>query len=232
MKKYLPNTITLLNLFCGCCAVVALMQGQVVLVFWLVAAGIAADYLDGFIARLLKVHSELGKELDSLADLVTFGLVPGAIFYYLLNAGYGGMSGKGFNWWAAPGFLVTVFSALRLAKFNLDERQTNDFLGLPTPSSAIFTIGLLLLFDNNWLGAAQWLSFPPLLYGIIAILCTLLVAEIPMFSLKFKGSQWRGNEIRYIFLGLMFIFVLFLREAAFSAIILLYVLVSVFRKIR
>ena len=229
MKQHLPNAITLSNLFFGCCALVTLFTRQWEWTFGFVAAGVAADYLDGLVARWLKVHSELGKELDSLADLITFGLVPGAIFYSLLLDAWA-LDGQRFSWLAAPGFFVSVFAGLRLAIFNLDERQADSFLGLPTPSAAIFSLGLLLIAEVDSLGLGRLLENPYVLYGLIIFLANMLVAEVPMFSLKFKDLSWRGNEVRYIFLGLMVLLLFLIREAAFSTIILLYILFSLLQK--
>ena len=230
MKKHIPNAITLGNLFFGCCALVTLFTRQWEWTFGFVAAGVAADYLDGLVARLLNVHSDLGKELDSLADLITFGLVPGAIFYILLLDAWA-LDGRSFEWLAAPGFFISVFAGLRLAIFNLDERQSDYFLGLPTPSCAIFSLGLLLIWEIDSFGLKQYLEHPFVLYTIIVLLANMLVAEVPMFSLKFKGLGLRENAIRYIFLGLMVVLLFIIKEAAFSTIILLYILVSLAKKL-
>lgn len=232
IARHLPNAITLLNLFCGCCAVIYVFYGYYVPAFWFFAAAIAADYFDGMVARLLQVHSPLGRELDSLADVVSFGLLPGSIFYMLLVQGWTGtIPYPGLYWAATPAFAVTLFSALRLAKFNLDTRQAAYFIGLPTPSSALFAVGLMLMVHYDSYGLAAWMTSPFFLYPCIAVLSAVLVAELPMFNLKFKSFRWRGNEIRFIFAVVSILLLAGLREAAFSLIIFLYVILSVIFKL-
>ena len=233
MKKHIPNTITLINLFCGCCALVSVFNEMYVAVFWFLFFGGLADYADGFVARYLKVNSILGKELDSLADMVSFGVVPGAIIYMMLynhplSAGYYFQS---INLMALPAFLITVFSALRLAKFNIDTRQSDDFIGLNTPSVTMFVTGLMLIYHLDSFGFGEMVYHPYFLYPIILILSYLLVAELPMFSMKFKGMKWEGNERRIIFLILGFSMLFFLKEVAFTLMVCLYVLFSFFDKI-
>lgn len=228
----IPNIITLINLFFGCCAVLNVFLGYYVAVFWFFAAAILADYLDGAAARLLGVHSPLGKELDSLADMVSFGVLPGSIFYVLLLDALTGSPGMlSFHWGATPAFLVTLFSALRLAKFNLDVRQADYFIGLPTPSSCLFSVGLLLVyhFDRFHL-SAFWVT-PMVLYLCLLLLSALLIAELPMFNLKFKRLAWTGNEIKIIFAAVAVVLLIVLREAALSLIIVLYVLLSLLFKL-
>ena len=233
MKKHIPNTITLINLFCGCCALVSVFNEMYVAVFWFLFFGGLADYADGFVARYLKVNSLLGKELDSLADMVSFGVVPGAIVYMMLfnhplTADY---YFQQINLMALPAFLITVFSALRLARFNIDTRQSEDFIGLNTPSVTMFVTGLMLIFHFDSFGLGEIVFHPYFLYPIIIVLSYLLVAELPMFSMKFKGMKWKGNERRIIFLFLAFTSFAFLQEVSFSLMIALYVLFSVFDKI-
>ncbi len=230
MRKHIPNFVTMINLFCGCCALVCVFYDHFYWVFiFLVFSGIA-DYFDGMIARLLKVKSPLGKELDSLADVVSFGVVPGAIVYMLLTKSPIGIeSDFPVKWWALAGFLITIFSALRLAKFNLDERQTEDFIGLNTPACTMFIAGLMLIYEFDKGGMAEFIVQPVFLYGVVVLFSFLLVAELPMFSFKFKGMQWRGNENRIIFIIVALGLLVFLREAAFSLIIVLYVLYSLTR---
>lgn len=233
MKKHIPNTITLINLFCGCCALVSVFNEMYVAVFWFLFFGGLADYADGFVARYLKVNSLLGKELDSLADMVSFGVVPGAIVYMMLfnhplTADY---YFQQINLMALPAFLITVFSALRLARFNIDTRQSEDFIGLNTPSVTMFVTGLMLIFHFDSFGLGEIVFHPYFLYPIIIVLSYLLVAELPMFSMKFKGMKWKGNERRIVFLFLAFTSFAFLLEVSFSLMIALYVLFSVFDKI-
>lgn len=225
MKQYIPNIVTLLNLFCGCCAIVAILYDQVEWCLLLLGLGILADYLDGAVARLLNVKSMLGKELDSLADMVTFGLLPGVILYYLLNqAAPPELSIPGLVWLHTPAFMITLFSALRLAKFNIDTRQTDHFLGLPTPSSTIFVAGLLAIYYYNSFGLAEFIAQGWLLFTVVVLLSWLLVSEIPMFHLKMANFRWRGNELKFIFTGVALLLLLILGMAAPTAIILLYIL--------
>jgi len=227
MKKHIPNTITLFNLFCGCCAVMNIFYGNFTLAVWLLVAATGFDFLDGLVARALKVSSPVGKELDSLADMVSFGVAPGAIMYMLLLRNWVTDYANVFYWPATIGFVITLFSCVRLAKFNLDTRQTDSFIGVPTPAATIFVIGLLMIYINNSFGLAQYLT-PALLIPTVLILSYLLVVELPLFSLKFKKFTWKGNEIRFIFLLLSIGLLIGLKEVAFSLIIVIYVLMSVF----
>ena len=228
MKKWIPNALTLLNLFLGCCALVALFNQDYLLAIGFISGGLVADFLDGAVARLLQVPSPLGKELDSFADMVTFGVVPGLILYILIAEGFSGGDFSGqLQWSALPAFLLSAFSGLRLAKFNLDTRQSQTFLGLPTPSSTIFVVGLLLIWHFNSFELSTFVGQPILLYTVVLLLSYLLICEIPMFSFKLKAWGWKGNEVRYSFLGISLLLVFLLQEAAVSTIILLYLLINI-----
>lgn len=230
MKQHIPNTVTLLNLFCGCCAIVAILYDQVELCMILLIAGVLADYLDGAVARVLNVKSSLGKELDSLADMVTFGLLPGAIFYYLLNQNDpAGTNNLQLIWRYTPVFIITLFSALRLAKFNIDTRQTDHFLGLPTPSSTIFVAGILAIFQYNSFGLSELVIQPWFIFTLALILSWLLVSDIPMFNLKLSSLSWAGNEIKFIFAGIAVVLLILLGIAGPAVIILLYILLNLGR---
>lgn len=233
MKIHLPNVITLLNLFCGCCALVAVMNGNIMAAFWFLFIGGWADFFDGFVARWLNVHSPLGKELDSLADMVSFGVVPGMMIYYLLSLSYldTPQSISGLIIPALPGFLLTLFAGLRLAKFNLDERQTEDFIGLPSPALTVFITGLTVIYHYDSFGWGDWITEPLFLYLITAVFSYLLVAEIPIFGFKFKHRGWRGNEWRYSFILLFILFLIIFREAAFSLVIVSYVIFALIRNL-
>lgn len=227
MRQGIPNIVTLLNLFCGCAAVVSILNHQFVPAFYFLFVAGLADYGDGLLARSLGVNSPLGKELDSLADMVSFGVAPGAILYMLLNISFDLPTDGGVQWLAAPGFILSLFACLRLAKFNIDTRQSENFLGLNTPAATIFVTGLMLIYEWDTLGLRSLILQPWLLYTTIIILSLLLVAEIPMISFKFKSFQWKGNEPRFIFLILSVILLVVFKELAFSLLILLYVLYSV-----
>ena len=200
MLKSLPNIITLVNLFCGCCALLSVLNEQFISAFILLFVAGIADYSDGLVARRLKVNSPLGKELDSLADMVSFGVVPGAILYVLIALSLDKSVNGDIVWQAVPGFGLTLFACLRLAKFNLDTRQSENFIGLNTPAATIFVTGMMLVCETDQLGLKEFILEPWLLYIVTAFLSFLLVAEIPMISFKFKGLQWRGNEPRFIFM--------------------------------
>ncbi|MCF8247681.1 MAG: CDP-alcohol phosphatidyltransferase family protein [Saprospiraceae bacterium] len=228
MKKNIPNFITLLNLFFGCCAIASVLYGQFVQAFWFSLASGVADYLDGACARMLKVKSPLGQQLDSLADMVSFGVAPGAVIYMLLVKGLAGHDVLPIQLTlaASPAFLITLFAAIRLAIFNLDTRQTDNFIGMPTPSCAIYAIGLLLIYHFDSFGLGNIVTNPIFLYLNIPVLCLLMVAGLPMFSLKFKNLAWEGNQIRFIFAAFVVVSLVFLREAAFPFIIIGHVLFS------
>lgn len=226
MKKivaFLPNLLTLCNLLSGCAAVSVLFLNQDVrTAFWLVIAAAVFDFCDGSAARMLGVESPIGKELDSLADMVSFGLTPAAVVYVLLTITGGGEAG----WMPYVGFLIAACSALRLAKFNVDDRQHEEFRGLPTPSCALFFVSLPM-----WSGWAGWVVHPAVLAGLTVAFAALLVCDMPVFSLKFKTFGWRENKLRYVFLIFSVLMVAVWRMAAPAAIVAVYVLLSAGRAI-
>jgi CDP-diacylglycerol---serine O-phosphatidyltransferase len=196
---------------------------------WL-GVGAIADFLDGAVARLLNAKSALGKQLDSLADMVSFGVAPGAILYSFLADGE-----NDFVWKAIPAFILTVAACYRLAKFNIDPRQTTTFIGLPTPASTIFVVGLLLIAEFNSFGLRALIYNSVFIYTCVAILSYLMISELPMFSFKFERYTWQGNEIKIIFAATALLLLIVLREAAPSLIIIIYLLISIaiffFRKV-
>lgn len=227
MKKHIPNIITCCNLICGCIALTFVLIGEprFEMAFAFIIGGAVFDFFDGFAARLLHVSSPIGKELDSLADDITFGLAPGAIVYALIKGMPEPTSIEWFNN-ALPytAFLISAFSALRLAKFNLDERQTTQFIGLPTPANTLFWAALAM-------GANEWIQQTPysiwlLLIGIL-LSSFLLISEIPMFALKFKTFAWKGNALRYTFIAVSAIMLGFLEWIGFAWVIVLYIVASV-----
>lgn len=240
-KKNIPNTITCGNLFCGCLAVVCAFNGNLVWSAYLVGIAGILDFLDGFIARLLHVHSEIGKQLDSLADMVTFGLVPGVVmFTFLSNAAaiYLRTSDQNIivlSYLPLFAFLITIFSAIRLAKFNIDIRQTNSFIGVPTPANALLICSLPLI--NSFQPHVGNFSLIPILENVwfllvLTILMSyLLVAELPLFALKFKNFGWADNKIRYSFLIASIIMLLLFQFIAIPFIIFLYVILSVINNV-
>lgn len=210
---------------------VCVLYDQYLLAFGFTLTGAVADFADGMVARLLNAKSIIGKELDSLADMVSFGAVPGAIFYSLLQKGLVPEENGQFSILAASGFILTAFACLRLAKFNVDERQTESFIGLPTPAVALFTLGLMLIYEFNSFGLRPFILNPAFLFTAIAILSFVMVAELPMFSFKISSLKWKGNEIKFIFAALSLLLLISLREVALSLIIIIYVGIAFFQKL-
>ncbi|HHM21133.1 MAG TPA: CDP-diacylglycerol O-phosphatidyltransferase [Bacteroidetes bacterium] len=229
MKRHIPNIVTLINLFFGCCATASVLYGQFVPAFYFFVASGVADYLDGTLARVMGAGTAIGKQLDSLADMVSFGVVPGAILYMLLVKGFSGRQVLPIELTlaASPAFLVTLFAAIRLANFNIDTRQTENFIGMPTPSVAMFTAGLLLIQHYDSFGLAGLVCSRLFVYSTIPLLCWLMIAQFPMFSFKFKKLTWRGNEIRITFAATAVLLGLLLKEAAVSAIIVAYLFFTI-----
>ena len=229
MKKHIPNFITCLNLFSGCVALYFIFQNELVYASYLVGLAAVFDFLDGMVARVLGAYSEIGKQLDSLADVISFGVVPGAMMFMLLTRA----EGEFFipeTILPFAGFIITVFSALRLAKFNIDTRQTTSFIGLPTPACAIFVASLPLILASGDLLFFEVILNPLVLFATTLILSFLLVAELPLFALKFKNVTWADNSVRFIFVGLSVILLALLNFAAIPLIIVLYIVLSIFKK--
>jgi CDP-diacylglycerol--serine O-phosphatidyltransferase len=191
-----------------------------------VAAAAVADFADGLVARALRVSSAIGKDLDSLADMVSFGVVPGAIMFKLLTSD-ATLTASAWQWLPYAGFTVSIFSALRLAKFNNDTRQTTSFIGLPTPACTLVVASLPLILANDQFMLGGIILNPLVLLGLTVLLSGLLVAELPLFALKFKNLRWADNRRRFMFLLLAAGLLLALRAAAVPLVVLLYVLLSV-----
>ena len=222
MKKHLPNTITCCNLISGCIATYFAFMSDYRLALLFIVIGAVFDFFDGMVARLLHVSSSIGKELDSLADDITFGFAPSAIIFSYLCSFHIHLPFIPFI-----AFVMAAFSALRLAKFNLDERQALGFIGLPTPANALFWGSLIVgLHQSGFIfEGLEWV----ILTGTF-ISCYLLVAEIPMFALKFKHWGWRGNEIKYIFILTCVPILLLFGITGLAVIIAWYVILSVVTK--
>lgn len=220
LKKHIPNTITCCNLISGCIATYYAFQGDFLMALLFIIIGAVFDFFDGMSARLLGVSSPIGKELDSLADDITFGFAPSAIVFGFLSPLTSHLSPL----IAFLAFIMAAFSALRLAKFNLDERQALGFIGLPTPANALFWGSLIVGLQQHDVAFSgmEWV----ILAGTF-ISSYLLIAEIPMFALKFKHWGWKGNEIKYIFVLSCIPLLLFLGVSGFAAIIAWYVVLSV-----
>ena len=194
--KNLPNAVTCCNLLAGAAAVMMAAEGQFRYALLLIIAGAVFDFLDGLTARALKVQSPIGKELDSLADCITFGLAPSVMLMQTIRL-QTEASNYAWGWWSAVALLMAAFSALRLAKFNTDERQTSSFIGLATPANALFWASLIAAFPSLP-SLAQ--CIPCAMIALMLLSCWLLVAELPFFSLKFKSLCGADNKVRYIFL--------------------------------
>mgnify|MGYP003302050888 FL=1 len=225
IKKHIPNTITCCNLLSGCVAAVYAFEGVYPLAFAFIIAGAVFDFFDGLSARALKVSSPIGKELDSLADVITFGFAPATMVFSWLREcadAYLDMLVAFAMPFAA--FLLVAFSALRLAKFNVDERQTSSFVGLPTPANALFW-GALVIGSHDAIVEQPygWV----LVLGLVLLFSWLLVAEIPMFSLKFKNLSWESNRIVYIFLLVSLALLIVWGLNGLSAVIGWYIILSI-----
>lgn len=231
MKKYIPNTLTCCNLISGCIATFYGFCGDPQMALLWIIVGAAFDFFDGMSARLLGVSSPIGKELDSLADDITFGFAPSAIVFAELSImPYPTALAPIADYIPFVAFIMAAFSAIRLAKFNLDERQTTSFIGVPTPANALFW-GSLVCSCQTTFETQKWAS----LIVIIGILmCSwLLVCELPMFALKFKHWGWKNNEVRYSFILLSVIFLATLGfVGGFWVIIACYFLISCFLAIK
>lgn len=225
VTRHIPNFVTCLNLFSGCIACLMAFHAEYRLAFFFILLSALFDFLDGMLARLLKAYSPIGKDLDSLADNVSFGAAPAFIAFSLLaQADYPAFLEKTTNILPYAGFLISVFSALRLAKFNNDNRQTSSFIGLPVPANALFWGALATSTDE--LRLCGCFNAVCLLLLVLLFSC-LLIAEIPMFSLKFKNLKWSDNKTRFLFLAVCIPLLAFLQFTGFAAIIVWYILLSI-----
>ena len=246
MKKHIPQFITMLNILCGCIATVFAVLNQLELAAIFVFLGIVFDFFDGLAARLFDAQSELGIQLDSLADVITSGLVPGIVMFQLLamsqtggwNLDFSGASntltwtGLKFSFLPFLGFLITLASAYRLAKFNIDENQVTSFIGLPTPANALFILSLpLILLDQGNDYLSRIILNPWFLILITILSSYLLNSRIELFTLKFKNWSFKDNALRYIFLIVSLVLLLTMKFLAVPAIVFFYVVSSVVYKI-
>lgn len=235
MIKHIPNTITSLNLLSGCLAGVAILDRHMVAGAILVVVAAVLDFFDGFAARLLKVSSPIGKELDSLADMVTFGLVPGLIVLRYLADNEGIDAFEISSFLEHPilfiAFMIPIFSALRLAKFNVDDRQQYGFRGVPTPASALWFISIPLILNYmpyhlGWSGEKAFVSNGYLI-GSTIVISLLMVSDIPLLAMKFTSYGWKGNQPKYIFLISSVLLLIILQVLAIPAILSLYLVISI-----
>ncbi len=226
IRKSIPNTITCCSLLSGCVAIIFALKGDLQwAAYWIMAAAVF-DFCDGLAARTLKAFSPIGKELDSLSDMVSFGVAPGMIVFRLLEKACQMTTVAAFIPYLA--FVIPVFSALRLAKFNIDERQTTSFIGMPVPAHALFWASI-----GYALQGAVPVGHVGFIIGIVVVaflLSFLLVAEVPMFSLKVKSLKWKGNECRYLLIIWAVVFVACLGVLGIAGAILLYIALSFFNK--
>ena len=221
IKKHIPNLLTLLNLFSGCVAVVLTANLNFLGAFWMVSLGIFFDFFDGFFARLFKVAGPLGLQLDSLADMVTSGVVPGFVMFQLLSA-------TGVNPYVPYlGFIITVASCYRLANFNIDTRQTSSFIGLPTPANTLFIMSLpLVLSSPDSILVLEVLTNPFVLLAITFFSAFVMNAEMPLFSLKIKSFQIKDNLLQFGFLASSLVLLALLHYIGIPLVILLYISLS------
>ncbi len=214
IKKHIPNTITLANLTCGCIGIIACTKGDLATASYMIWLAAIFDFFDGFTARLLNVSSPIGKELDSLADMVTFGVLPSFILFSLLE-------NLGANNLAYIGFVLALFSALRLAKFNIDTKQANGFIGMPTPAAAFFVSGLAF-----WPADSILINSSINIVFISISLSLFLVAPIPMLALKFKDYSIKNNISRYLVVIISALLLAILGKQSFPIIISFYLVLS------
>lgn len=228
IKAQIPNTITLLNLFCGCIALVFAFHRYFEMAFAFVCLGIFLDFFDGFFARLFKVSSPLGLQLDSLADMITSGIVPGLIMYQLMVDNSTPSETSYLQIFPYLGFIIALGSCYRLANFNIDTRQTDTFIGLPTPANSLFILSLPLVLKNtDSLFVIEALTNQWVLLIITLFSAYILNAEIPLFSLKIKKINFVDNKIQIVFLSLSLLLLIFLQFLAVPLVIVTYVLLSV-----
>jgi len=244
LKKHIPNLITALNMLCGTIAAIFAVQGNLIMAALFVGLGIFFDFFDGLAARALDVKSEVGLQLDSLADMITSGLVPGIVMYQLFLRALPGTNNPTADSWSADaastwlewnipfvallGLLVVAASGYRLAKFNVDERQTDSFIGLPTPANAmlILSLPLILVYQPHPIAVSLILN-EWFLIGLTVFSCIMLNAEIPLFALKFSDWSFNKNKLRYSFIAFCLIMIFIFQFIAIPLIIASYILLSI-----
>lgn len=232
MLKFIPSILTLLNLFFGCIAIVLVFNGAYTYASWMIILASVFDFLDGTAARLLNARSEIGEQLDSLADMVSFGVAPACIMYALMANALGHPVNVFMHIAALPAFFIAIFSALRLAKFNIDETQSHSFRGLPTPANALFIAAMPFIYLHAVTKGGFYALMSPLTgnYYVLLImslvLSFLLVSNLPLMSLKFKSLRWKPNKYKYILLIISLAMALLAGFSAAPFVLLLYILLS------
>lgn len=224
MKQHIPNTVTCLNLFSGCLGIVFAFNGELIYASYAILIAAILDFLDGMLARLFKAYSELGKQLDSLADMVSFGVLPSVIIYHLFLSA---ATNASLSWINYSAFIIAVFSGLRLAKFNIDTRQSENFIGLPTPANALLIASFPIMLKENNEVFMNYIMQPYSLLIFSLLMSFLLISEIPLLSLKFKTINFSGNILRYLLIISSLILILLFQFAAVPIILVLYILISI-----
>ena len=221
MLKLIPNLLTISNLICGCIALYFTFHNNLVFAAYLIGLSAMFDFMDGAVARLLKVSGPMGRELDSLADMVSFGVVPGSVVFHLLEA-------STLSSYSFVALLIPALSAYRLAKFNIDERQVDGFIGLNTPANTLFFISFPLISHfqpDHFLNS--WIAIPELLILLTVLMSFAMVSEIPLFAFKFKNLRFSDNKLRFSFIGLSVVLLVMLQFAAIPLLVLLYLFLSI-----
>jgi len=229
--RHLPNTITLVNLAAGILGICAVFLGYIELLPLLVGIALLADYLDGMIARAMNTGSALGAQLDSLADMTTFGILPGIILFYMGTNSFadtGSLTAPGYAYLA---LLLPIFSAYRLGKFNIDTRQTEHFLGMPTPAAGMLVLGLLLWYSGDNVPISNILHSPTIIGTIAILLSYLMISEIPMLNFKLKKISWNGNEWRWVLAAGIVISAIIFRMQFFAPAMIWYIAISFFKAV-
>jgi CDP-diacylglycerol--serine O-phosphatidyltransferase len=225
IKRHVPNAITCANLFSGCVGIVFAFKGELIIAAYAIFLSAIFDFFDGLASRVLKSFSGIGKDLDSLADIVSFGVLPAVIMYQLFLEAR--QIYEVSPWLNFIAFLIAVFSALRLAKFNVDTRQSENFIGLPTPANAILIASFPIIISQHNQYYTPYLLNPYILSVFTLVMCSLLVIEVPMMSLKFKNRDFNENIYRYLLLLFSAILILFFKFAAIPVVILIYIALSI-----
>ena len=224
MSKHIPNLLTISNLICGCIALYFTFKGELVFTAYLIGLAAIFDFMDGAAARFLNISNPIGKELDSLADMVSFGLVPGSVVFHLLEE-------SPLSQYSFMALVIPIFSAYRLAKFNVDENQNENFIGLPTPANCLVFVSIPLITTFNAESTIAYLVEIPEILLIITVLMSLaLVSRINMFSLKFKNFKLQDNKFRFFLITMSIILLTWLEFSAIPIIILLYILMSLVKR--